>query len=130
MSGGKGSGSGSGSGAASRAAFPTTTTTAQTSTSTNSGNTTNANANANNATANTSANVNTASSEAKESYDINAFLPNSCAQELAVWAPLFDIASSQYAATSDKICKDLATISSVAAISHGCDWLVGQLSRY
>ena len=37
---------------------------------------------------------------------------------------------TSYPATSDKISKEFADISSVAAITHGCDWLTAQLCRY
>jgi hypothetical protein len=57
---------------------------------------------------------------------------SSCAPELSVWSasPLWEVGSGQYPVTADKLCVNVGVISSIAAIAHGCDWLVNQLSRY
>jgi len=52
------------------------------------------------------------------------------AGELFAWGPLWDVGNgTSYAASSDKIARDFADISSVAAIAYGCDWLASQLCR-
>lgn len=52
------------------------------------------------------------------------------AGELFAWGPLWDVGNgTSYPASSDKIARDFADISSVAAIVHGCAWLSSQLCR-
>jgi tRNA U34 5-methylaminomethyl-2-thiouridine-forming methyltransferase MnmC len=52
------------------------------------------------------------------------------AGELFAWGPLWEVGNgTSYPASSDKIARDFADISSVAAIAYGCDWLASQLCR-
>ena len=52
------------------------------------------------------------------------------AGELFAWGPLWDVGNmTSYPAKSDKISRDFADITSVAAITHGADWLTSQLCR-
>lgn len=51
--------------------------------------------------------------------------------EMAAWGALWDVgnATAYAALSSDKVSRDFGDITSVAAITHGCDWLTSQLCR-
>ena len=38
-------------------------------------------------------------------------------------------AAPLYGANPSRMCSDFEAITTISAIAHGCDWLVGQLSR-
>lgn len=51
------------------------------------------------------------------------------ALEAQSWNAFWQVGHSPYPVNGDKICRDYSVISTVSAISSGCDWLVMQLSK-
>jgi hypothetical protein len=67
--------------------------------------------------------------EGDDNVDSNAANAQALDAELEAWGPLWDVGSTKYPVSIDLILRDMSSLSTVAAVSHGCDWLIHQMLR-